>query len=173
MAHPALAEIAKKVFDEYMAEPNQISKIPSFGNITAKDLLNVANIGTISVEGVKANLEVALRYTESWIRGQGCLAIHHLMEDAATAEVSRSQVWQWARHSVTTKEGVVITGQYNLQVLDAVYREISRTASPGNKFLEAFNYLKEIVSGKFYPDFITRSVLFYSVKYVLTYKWSL
>jgi malate synthase len=156
VAHPALAKIAKDVFDEHMPTENQIDKLQEQQKITAADLLNIGNLGQISIPGLKSNLEVALRYTESWLRGQGCLAIHHLMEDAATAEVSRSQVWQWARHSVTTKEGIMITGAFNVDLLQKIYDEVRDGAPSGNKFSEAFNYLREIITGKYYPEFITR-----------------
>jgi malate synthase len=158
VAHPALAKIAKDVFDRHMPTDNQINIKRDYITVSESDLLNVACGGQVSTEGVRSNLEVALRYTESWLRGQGCLAIHHLMEDAATAEVSRSQVWQWARHSVTTKEGVVITGAYNVKILEAVYADLVKQARPGHKFAEALRYLREIVTGKYFPEFITRFV---------------
>lgn len=155
VAHPALAKIAKTVFDEHMPTEHQIDRALESRTITEADLLNVADIGQVSIAGVKSNLEVALRYTESWLRGQGCLAIHHLMEDAATAEVSRSQVWQWARHSVTTKEGTVVTGSFNLEMIQIIYEEVLSDAPSGNKFSEAYDYLRQIITGKFYPEFIT------------------
>ncbi|RPA81780.1 malate synthase, glyoxysomal [Ascobolus immersus RN42] len=155
VAHPALAKIAKDVFDKHMPTDNQIEVKRDYEDISEADLLNVQLKGQVSTEGVRSNLEVALRYTESWLRGQGCLAIHHLMEDAATAEVSRSQVWQWARHGVTTKEGVVITAAYNERTLDTVYAELVRSAPVGHRFEDAHRYLREIVTGKFFPEFIT------------------
>jgi len=155
VAHPALAKIAKDVFDRYMPTENQIALSRDYVSVSAQDLLDVVCDGQVSNEGVRSNLEVALRYTESWLRGQGCLAIHHLMEDAATAEVSRSQVWQWARHGVTTKEGVVINGTYNVKILESVCAELVKDARPDHKFCEALSYLREIVTGKYFPDFIT------------------
>ena len=97
VAHPGLVQLARDVFDENMKTPNQIDKQLTDVTITAQDLLTVPK-GTITEEGLRLNVDVGLRYLESWLRGSGCVPIYNLMEDAATAEISRTQVWQWIRH---------------------------------------------------------------------------
>jgi malate synthase len=97
VAHPALVPIAKKVFDTYMKGPNQLGRMRDHVRITAADLLAVPE-GPITEEGLRWNIDVGLQYLESWLRGSGCVPIYSLMEDAATAEISRAQIWQWVRH---------------------------------------------------------------------------
>ena len=92
VAHPALAKIATDVFNEHMPTPNQIFRRRDDVNVTAMDLLNMNMPGQVTEAGIKQNLEIGLGYMEGWLRAVGCVPINHLMEDAATAEVSRSQV---------------------------------------------------------------------------------
>src|ERR1051326_6899570 len=93
VAHPGLVPIAKEIFDRYMPEPNQIAKkCPQVG-VTAQDLLTVPE-GEITEAGLRWNIDVGLQYVNSWLNGNGCVPIYNLMEDAATAEICRGQVWQ-------------------------------------------------------------------------------
>jgi malate synthase len=109
VAHPGLVPIAKEIFDAHMKEANQIQRPLDDVRITAKDLLAVTE-GKITEEGLKWNIDVGLQYLESWLRGNGCVPIYNLMEDAATAEICRSQVWQWVRHGAKiTDDGRQIT----------------------------------------------------------------
>jgi malate synthase len=94
VAHPALVSVAQEVFDKYMPSPNQLSVVRADVNVTRNQLISPCS-GTITRDGFNNNVDVALRYTASWLDGQGCVPIHHLMEDAATAEIARSQLWQW------------------------------------------------------------------------------
>ncbi|WP_267225403.1 malate synthase A [Dyella silvae] len=94
VAHPALVPVAQEIFDQYMPSPNQLSVVRADVNVTRNQLIAPCS-GTITREGFNNNVEVALRYTASWLDGQGCVPIHHLMEDAATAEIARAQLWQW------------------------------------------------------------------------------
>ncbi len=94
---PAWLPVAKEIFDEYMKEPNQICRKREDVHITAKDLLEVPD-GTITEAGLRRNIDVGLQYLEAWLRGVGCVPIYNLMEDAATAEICRAQVWQWVKH---------------------------------------------------------------------------
>ncbi|HLX12578.1 MAG TPA: malate synthase A, partial [Bacteroidota bacterium] len=94
VAHPGLVAVAKKVFDEKMQGLNQIQRKREDANITTADLLTVPR-GEITEQGVRTNIEVAIRYIASWLSGNGCVPLHNLMEDAATAEISRAQLWQW------------------------------------------------------------------------------
>ena len=97
VAHPALVPVAKEVFDEYMPTPNQIHKKREDVSVKAEDLLEVPE-GSITEAGVRTNINVGIQYIESWLNGRGAAPIYNLMEDAATAEISRAQVWQWIRH---------------------------------------------------------------------------
>ena len=97
VAHPALVKVAQEIFDEYMPQPNQLDKLREDVQVTREQLL-AAPGGTISREGFDNNVEVCLRYTAAWLDGLGCVPIHHLMEDAATAEIARAQLWQWLHH---------------------------------------------------------------------------
>ena len=100
VAHPDLVPVAKEVFDAALGEkPNQLERLREDVSTRAADLLDVAATpGEITEEGVRANVSVGIRYIASWLSGVGAAAIDNLMEDAATAEISRSQVWQWVRH---------------------------------------------------------------------------
>src|SRR5690606_10909839 len=94
VAHPALVAVAREVFDEHMPTPNQRHVLRE-DVVADRDVLIAPSAGTITRTGFAANIEICLRYLAAWIDGQGCVPIHHLMEDAATAEISRAQLWQW------------------------------------------------------------------------------
>jgi len=94
VAHPGLVSVAKEIFNEYMPEPNQIKNKREDVNVSTEDLLALP-VGTITLEGLKTNIDVGIQYIEAWLRGNGCVPIYNLMEDAATAEISRTQIWQW------------------------------------------------------------------------------
>ena len=98
VAHPALVPIAREVFDAAMPGPNQHDVAGVQDEITAEDLLRPC-LGTVTRAGFDANVEVCVRYLAAWLDGQGCVPIHHLMEDAATAEIARAQLWQWLHHA--------------------------------------------------------------------------
>ncbi|MDH3978093.1 MAG: malate synthase A, partial [Gammaproteobacteria bacterium] len=97
IAHPGLADIALTAFDEVMTGPNQLDVMRDDVEITAADLLKVPT-GDITEAGLRENIRVGIQYTEAWLRGYGCVPLYNLMEDAATAEICRSQVWQWIKH---------------------------------------------------------------------------
>ncbi len=103
VAHPGLVPVAKEVFDRIMPQPNQISKqLPDF-QATAAELLAIPT-GTITYNGLKHNIAVGLGYLEAWMRGTGCVPLFNLMEDAATAEISRAQLWQWVHHHAVLQD---------------------------------------------------------------------
>ena len=97
VAHPGLVPVALAVFDEIMPAPNQVSKQLDDVQVTAANLLEVPQ-GAITEAGLRLNVSVGIQYIEAWLRGFGAVPINNLMEDAATAEISRAQVWQWIRH---------------------------------------------------------------------------
>jgi malate synthase len=104
VAHPGLVELARAAFDARLSGPNQLHVLREDVQVTAEDLLAVPR-GEISEAGLVTNLSVGVRYLEAWLRGQGCVPIDGLMEDAATAEISRTQVWQWRTHGVRLADG--------------------------------------------------------------------
>lgn len=125
VAHPALVTVAKTIFDEHMKTPNQINSKPGLvgASVTEADLLrlpnNIPQAETITSEGFKKGVNIVLAYTEAWLRGVGCIPLHNAMEDAATAEISRAQIWQWRHHKVATQDdGQVITAKRIFQLVD-------------------------------------------------------
>jgi malate synthase len=155
VAHPQLAEIAIKVFDKHMPTPNQIFKRRECVNVTARELLNpYIPGGKITDAGIRKNLYIALGYMEAWLRGVGCVPINFLMEDAATAEVSRAQLNQWVKHGVTTSEGTKVTAQYVSRLLDEEVAKIKKSGGSG-KYDMAAEYLRPEITNQSYHDFLT------------------
>ncbi len=155
VAHPALAEIAVGIFNKHMPTPNQIHNLRSDVHVGASDLLNMQMPGQVTLAGIEKNLDIGLRYMEGWLRAVGCVPINYLMEDAATAEVSRSQVWQWVKHGVKTKEGEVVTKDLALRILQERVAELQASAASGNKFALAAKYFAPEIGGEEYADFLT------------------
>lgn len=157
VAHPALVKIAKKVFDEHMPTPNQIHVMREDVSISAKDLLTIPK-GDITEAGLRANVSAALLYMEAWLRGMGCVPIHHLMEDAATAEISRSQVWFWVRHGCAMKDGKVVTTKLVEQVIKDEVSKIKqqKDAKVYTKLNLAANMFLQMTTNQAeFPDFLT------------------
>jgi len=155
VAHPALAQIASDVFNKHMPTPNQLYNRRDDVSVTANDLLNMNVPGSVTEEGIRKNLNIGLGYMECWLRGVGCVPINSLMEDAATAEVSRSQLWQWCRHGVRTADGATVDKAYALRLLREQADELARKAGKGNKFAVAARYFEGQVTGEEYADFLT------------------
>ena len=108
VAHPALVDVAKQVFDEGMPQPNQLHRLRDDVNVTAGMLLEPPR-GTRTEDGLRHNIRVGLQYLEAWLGGQGAVPIYNLMEDAATAEISRTQIWQWLHHHAALEDGRTVT----------------------------------------------------------------
>jgi malate synthase len=125
VAHPGLVGIAKQIFDEHMDTPNQIHMKRLDVHITRDDLLRVPS-GEVTEGGLRLNVDVGIQYLESWLRGNGCVPIYNLMEDAATAEISRTQVWQWLHHGASLSDGRKITPD---MVKHAIQSVITQTRS--------------------------------------------
>jgi len=155
VAHPALAPIAAEVFNKYMPTPNQFHIRREEVEVSANDLLNMNVPGQITENGIKVNLNIGIGYMEGWLRGVGCVPINFLMEDAATAEVSRSQLWQWVKHGVTTAEGKKVDKQYVLRLLQEQADELEKKAPKGNKYKLAAKYFATQVTGEEYAEFLT------------------
>ena len=159
VAHPDLVPIAMEVFNKNMLTPNQIFVRREDVKVTAQDLISTNWSGKITDHGVRLNIDVALQYMEAWLRGNGCVPIHNMMEDAATAEISRSQLYQWVRHGAKTAEGTQVTPAYVKSVLGEVTKTL-KSALPsnqvkGNKFDEASKLLEGDITGNEYSEFLT------------------
>ena len=155
VAHPVLANIASEVFNEHMPTPNQIFNRREDVNVSRNDLLNMNVPGSITEEGIRKNLSIGLGYMEGWLRGVGCVPINYLMEDAATAEVSRSQLWQWCRHGSTTSEGKKVDAAYAKKLLQEQANELESKAPKGNQYQLAAQYFSSQVTGEDYSEFLT------------------
>lgn len=118
VAHPGLVQVAMDIFNEGMPTPNQWHNKREDVNVSAADLLAVP-AGEITEAGLRSNINVGILYIESWLQGNGAAAIHNLMEDAATAEISRSQVWQWLRHGATLSDGRKVTKELVLELINS------------------------------------------------------
>lgn len=158
VAHPDLVKIALEIFNEHMPQPNQLFVRREDVQVTALDLLNLNFKGAITEKGIRSNIDVGLTYMESWLRGVGCVPIHNLMEDAATAEISRSQLWQWVRHGSRTAEGKTVTAEMVLGYLDDEIARLKKQLGPKysqTKYDTAKRYLAKQITGKDYADFLT------------------
>jgi malate synthase len=147
VAHPGLVALAKKAFDERMPEPNQISRKRDDVVVTADDLLTVPE-GQITESGVRHNIDVGIQYMEAWLAGNGCVPIYSLMEDAATAEISRSQLWQWLHHpDVTLADGRRVSAKWMRSLFDEEMRKLRATV--GDERFDSGHYVlaRELIEG--------------------------
>jgi malate synthase len=149
VAHPGLVPVAMEVFNDHMAASHQIAVTREPVRVTAEDLLRVPE-GSITAAGLRLNVDVGVRYLESWLRGVGCVPLYHLMEDAATAEISRTQVWQWVRHSARLATGEVVTVAKVREVLKDVLQ-----SATGGKFELAGRLFEQMMIGSEFPEFLT------------------
>lgn len=159
VAHPALVSVAKEVFDEFMPMPNQINNKREDVQVNAGDLLQVPH-GSITEEGVLVNIDVGLQYVEAWLRGVGCVPIYNLMEDAATAEISRSQLWQWVHNPhATLADGRPIDEEMYRKLrpiaLQRTEAAVGSTRFNNGKFMEAADLLDTLVLADDFTDFLT------------------
>lgn len=158
VAHPGLVGLAREIFDEGMPGPNQI-RTPenAVSSVGAEQLLEVPR-GPITMEGLEKNIDIALQYLESWLRGYGCVPIYNLMEDAATAEISRAQIWQWAHYGARLPDGQTITIDLVKQKIDSVLKRLESergaVVSSHSMFKRAADLLTSLSDGPF-QDFLT------------------
>lgn len=144
VAHPDLVEVALKVFNENMPTKNQIHVKRSELNITEADLLEVPQ-GSITEEGVRKNINISVLYIASWLNGQGAAALNHLMEDAATAEISRSQLWQWLRNGVTLDNGKILTEKYYDKIAMEEYEKIKTLVGDENHEKQHYKLAEQLL----------------------------
>jgi len=157
VAHPGLVPVAMPIFDRAMPGENQFDRIPDVA-ITAADLLAVPT-GRITGAGLRTNLRVALQYIAAWLSGNGCVPLAHRMEDAATAEISRTQVWQWIRHRAELEDGTPITRELALGILDAeaatIREELGEAAFREGRFPAARRLTESLIIAERCPEFLT------------------
>ena len=157
VAHPGLVPVALKVFDEHMPTPNQLDKQFKY-KIKAADLLQKVE-GPITEGGLRNNINVGIGYVEAWIRGLGCVPLHNLMEDAATAEISRTQVWQWLKYGATLADGRKVTKELVLKTIDeevAAYKaQLGEERFYKGRFAEAAGIMARMSTADRCADFLT------------------
>lgn len=154
VAHPDLIATAAAEFDAVLGDrPNQVDRLRDDVRVSAADLVNLSFPGEVTDAGVRANVSIALRYVEAWLRGTGAVALDGLMEDAATAEISRSQLWQWIAQRVTTAEGTAVTREWVERLL---IEELDRwSGAEGNRFEEAAEVFRDTTLEDDFPPFLT------------------
>ncbi|GIS85434.1 MAG: malate synthase [Woeseia sp.] len=157
IAHPGLSTIAMDAFDSVMANnPNQISNKRNDVNTTAGDLLKIPT-GSITQQGIRENIRVGVQYIEAWLSGNGCVPLYNLMEDAATAEISRSQIWQWIHHKVRISESEqVISEEYFVQSLEEEMDLIIAERDFDSEHLQtAIDLFKDMSISSEFDEFLT------------------
>ncbi|MBI5365069.1 MAG: malate synthase A, partial [Planctomycetes bacterium] len=158
VAHPGLIGIARMEFDRVLTGPNQLTRLRLDVQVDARDLLAVPT-GAITEAGLVANLDVGLAYLEAWLSGQGCVPIHGLMEDAATAEISRTQLWQWIRHRAQLEDGRVVDHELVLerlaQVLAAAKARLGEVRFAKSRYVLAAELFGRMLAARECPEFLT------------------
>jgi malate synthase len=161
VAHPDLVATATEAFDRVLGErPNQLERQRPEVTVTSAQLIDVSvPDGTITENGLRLNVSVGIQYIESWMRGVGAAAINNLMEDVATAEISRSQVWQWIRHSSRLSEGTPVTADLVREIADdelaKVRERIGEELWAKGRFAEAREAFEEVALSESFPAFLT------------------
>jgi malate synthase len=157
VAHPALVSVAKDIFDQLMPSQNQIDKKFDY-QITENDLLEIPK-GEITEKGVRKNINVGILYIESWLMGTGAAAIYNLMEDAATAEISRTQIWQWLKNEAvlnddrTLKREMIL--QWEFEELERIEKYVGEERFRKGKFSLAKELFNELIFSENFEEFLT------------------
>lgn len=161
VAHPDLVSTARAVFDKVLgAKPDQKEKTNNI-KVSPQDLLNTAIEGEVTREGVQNNIDVALRYLDSWLSGNGAAAIHNLMEDAATAEIARAQLWQWIKYSTSVKSPHFIENMNKDIYLSIKNNLIDKLRETAPHIKEASEILDALVLSEQFEDFLTTRAYLY------------
>ncbi len=164
VAHPALVEVAMKEFDDHMPTSNQIHKPFEHYDISEADLVALPE-GTITESGIRNNINIGILYIEAWLRGYGAVALYNLMEDAATAEISRTQVWHWLKNEVFLEDGRI----FNKALFDAIFddevekivTEVGEDQIENTKFCDAIMLFKTLATQDRFEEFLTLSAYQY------------
>ena len=158
IAHPGLSNIALLAFNKEMPGDNQIQRKMEDPNIQAKDLLKVPS-GEITINGLRQNIKVGLQYIEAWLCGNGCVPLYNLMEDAATAEISRAQLWQWIKHDSKLSSGEKVDSDFSIKILEeeliSIKEEIGKDRFENGKFELAAQLFKSMIIAEKFDEFLT------------------
>jgi malate synthase len=155
VAHPALVPVAKAVFDEHMPQPNQYGRQRPDVNVSARELLEFRPEKPITEAGLRNNISVGIQYLGAWLAGNGCVPVYNLMEDAATAEISRSQIWQWIRSPKgVLDDGRKVTLELFRRLLGEELAKVKAEMSEG-RYEEAAALFDEITADDRYVEFVT------------------
>jgi malate synthase len=158
VAHPGLVQVAKQEFDAVMTAANQIDRQRDDVQVTARDLLEIPE-GTITAGGLRMNIRVGVQYMEAWLRGNGCVPLYNLMEDAATAEISRTQLWQWLHNAAQLEDGRTIDKplfrKMFTEEMSRVEDEVGQQRFSGGQFELAARLFQEIVEQPQLEEFLT------------------
>jgi malate synthase len=160
VAHPDLVPICREVFDGMLgSKPNQLDRLRDEVSVSSADLLAVSKTpGTITEAGLRNDISVGIQYLASWLGGNGAVAIYNLMEDAATAEIARSQVWQWLHNDILLEDGPAVTRERVEQIIDeelTAIREQLGDAFDAERFGQATALFTEVALADNYADFLT------------------
>ncbi len=160
VAHPGLIPVAMEIFDRHLGDhANQVHRLREDVSVAAADLIEPCG-GTITEAGVRGNLNVAIRYMAAWLSGQGCVPINHLMEDAATAEIARAQVWQWIRHPAGRLEDGrdidhALIKRWQAEELALIRQDVGAEAFDQGRYGEADELLAEVTASDDFVEFLT------------------
>jgi malate synthase len=154
VAHPDLVPVCKEIFDRVLGDkPNQLDRLRDDVHVEAAELLQVDALGAIVTEaGLRSNISVGLQYLEAWLRGNGAVGINNLMEDAATAEISRSQIWQWIHNGVRLDDGTLVTAELVGRYVD---EELAKIGAEPGRFDEARKLFERVALADDFADFLT------------------
>jgi malate synthase len=157
VAHPDLVPVVQEVFDRTLGErAHQKERRRDEVRVGRRELLDVGVPGArITAAGLLSDVSVALQYLEAWLRGSGAVAINNMMEDTATAEIARAQLWQWVRHGVSTEDGQPVTLERVRALLAEERRRLESIAGAGQRLGEAAALLDALVSAREFPEFLT------------------
>ncbi len=158
VAHPDLVPVAQEVFDRLMPQPNQLDRLRADVAVSQKDLLEVHQ-GTRTEGGMRLNIRVGIQYIEAWLRGKGAVPLYNLMEDAATAEISRAQVWQWVHYGITLEDGTKATVELLDRLIEEemarVRQELGAKVYDGGRFPEAIRLFRDLSIAADFEEFLT------------------
>jgi malate synthase len=158
VAHPGLVAIAREEFEKVMTGPNQLGRLRDDVNVSAADLVRIPH-GTRTEDGVRLNLRVGIQYLEAWLRGIGCVPLYRLMEDAATAEISRTQLWHWLRHRATLDDGRVVDHALIEQILaeemERTRNELGAERFAAGRFPQAIELFRRVATADTPEEFLT------------------
>jgi malate synthase len=166
VAHPGLVALAREAFDAHMPAPNQIERKREDVRVTADDLLTMPT-GEITEKGLMHNIDVGIQYMAAWLSGNGCVPIYHLMEDAATAEISRSQLWQWIHHSNgVLADGRKVTGDLVRSLLDAQMSKLREKVRPEGFAAGHYDLARQLIEAIVLRDEFTEFMTLVGYEYL-------